>query len=120
MRALERMFGNCVGGKVDINRSDYFQQLDNEFSEVSSEGQIYGLSLRTNLKKFPEVELGCDFSINQYNSIYSDVEYRTQKPYVLLEYQFLDDFSLEADYSKFYYTDYYRGRRTAMKMPTHL
>ena len=101
-----------LSGKADVSWSDYFQQLNNEFSKVASEGQNYGLSLKTNFNKFPEIELGYNFSINNYISIYSDTEFRTQKPYVLLTYRFLEDFFLEADYSKFFYTNF-KGQRNS-------
>lgn len=67
--------------------------------------QNYTLELSTNFKKLPNIELGYNYLINEYqgNTFYTD------KPFVKLDYFFLKSFSFVSEY-EFYH--YYNNDRT--------
>lgn len=67
--------------------------------------QSYTLKLSTNFKKMPNLELGYDYSINDYqgNRFYTD------KPFAKLDYYFLKSFSFVSEY-EFYH--YYKSDKT--------
>lgn len=63
--------------------------------------QSYTAKLSTNYKKFPNIEVGYNLAINDYqqNTFY------TEKPSVKMDYFFLDSFSLVSEYEYFHYTN---------------
>lgn len=67
--------------------------------------QSYTLKLSTNFKKMPNLELGYDYDINDYqgNRFYTD------KPFARLDYYFLKSFSFVSEY-EFYH--YYKSDKT--------
>ena len=63
--------------------------------------QSYTLSLSTNYKELPNLQLGYNFMINDYSE---DVFY-TNKPFAKLDYYFLNSFSFVADYEFYNYSN---------------
>lgn len=63
--------------------------------------QSYTLSLSTNYKELPNLQLGYNFMINDYSE---DVFY-TNKPFAKLDYYFLKSFSFVADYEFYNYSN---------------
>ena len=63
--------------------------------------QSYTMSLSTNYKELPNLQLGYNFMINDYSE---DVFY-TNKPFAKLDYYFLNSFSFVADYEFYNYSN---------------
>jgi len=76
--------------------------LNREVPEsVESVTQGYTAKLATNYKTFPNLELGYNVTINDYQS----TTFYTQKPSAKLDYYFLDAFSLVSEYEFYHYTN---------------
>lgn len=61
--------------------------------------QSYTLKLSTNFKKLPNLELGYDYDINDYQSN----RFYTDKPFAKLDYFFLKSFSFVSEYEFYHY-----------------
>ena len=67
--------------------------------------QNHTVRLSTNFKKIPNLELGYTYSISEFENPRSKTKFFTDKPFVRLEYYFLDAFSLVSEYEFYHYYD---------------
>ncbi len=68
---------------------------------TESFSQNYTVRASTNFKAMPNIEVGYNISINDYNGI----KYFTERPFARLDYYFWDAFSFVADYEFYHYTN---------------
>lgn len=73
---------------------------DETFQTTESFSQNYTLRASTQFKGWPNLEVGYNLSINDYN----DTKFFTERPFVNLDYYFLDAFSFVAEYEFYHYT----------------
>ena len=83
--------------------SSYSRIINNGSIDYNSQNYSYTLKTETRFKKLPNFEVGYrqDFSIfksNNFSNRFTQVE-----PFAILDYDFLNDFILKADYSYHYY-----------------
>ena len=71
-----------------------------QVNTVESFTQNYTLRASTQFKGWPNLEVGYGLSINDYN----DTKFYTERPFVNLDYYFLDAFSFVAEYEFYHYT----------------
>jgi len=90
---------------ANINWSLFNNIQDNVLSAKESFTQSYTIKGATNYKSLPNLEVGYNAVINNYDS---SVFY-TDKPFARLDYYFLDSFSFVAEY-EFYH--YYNNEKT--------
>lgn len=74
--------------RVNPDNSEYYQTTE-------SFTQNYSIDFSTNFKKIPNIELGYDFTVNDFQN----QVYYVDNPSVTLEYFFLDAFSFTSEYS---------------------
>lgn len=91
--------------KGNLVLSDYFQDVNGLLSKNKSNSKGFGLELATNFKKWPNLEIGFDKNFNNYSSGNAISKFTSENPYVNLEFDFLENFILEADYSHNLYKD---------------
>jgi len=91
--------------KSDFRFSDYLQEVNNQTSENKSDTKNFGLELATNFKKLPNIEIGYNKSFSKFLSSNSTSKFTNENPYINLEYDFLNGFTLLADYSNTNYID---------------
>jgi len=95
--------------KASVNASfnwSKFNNIQNEEARTTeSFVQSYTVKASTNYKNLPNIELGYNALINKY----SGSTYYTDKPFVRLDYYFLNSFSFVSEY-EFYH--YYNGNKT--------
>lgn len=101
--------------KASLNVNFLWSKFNNiQFNPVTSSDiaitnesftQSYTIKLSTNFKKLPNIELGYDYDINDYQSS----RFYTDKPSVKVDYFFLKSFSFVSEY-EFYH--YYNEDRT--------
>lgn len=86
-----------------MNLSDYSRLINAVHTEYASQNFRTTLKAETRFKKFPNLEVG----YRQDYSIFESEDYKTdfikRDPYMKLEYDFLNDFILKADYVYNYY-----------------
>lgn len=85
-------------GRFDI--SDYKQQIDNVLSQNTNKSQYYKSSLSTNFEQAPNIKVGYNLKLSDYQSSTLKTSYTTKEPFVEIEYGFLKGFVLKADYYK--------------------
>lgn len=73
--------------------------LDEQRRTTESFTQTYRLSASTNFRKIPNIEIGYNYTINDYN----DQTFYTDQPFVRLDYYFLKAFSFVAEYEFYHY-----------------
>lgn len=84
---------------ASLNWSKFNNIQDGSPSTTESFSQNYTLKAATNYKDMPNLEFGYTFLVNQY----SGSTYYTDKPFVKLDYYFLESFSFVADYEFYHY-----------------
>lgn len=102
-RSFFKYYKASVG--VNLNWSKYnniqFDPATNSNVAISNESftQNYTLKVSTNYKKLPNLEVGYNYLINEYqgNTFYTD------KPFAKLDYYFLKSFSFVAEYEFYHY-----------------
>lgn len=95
--------------KASVNATFNWSKFNNIQNDVlattESFSQSYTVQASTNYKNLPNIEFGYNALINKY----SGSTYYTDKPFVKLDYYFLDSFAFVSEY-EFYH--YYNGNRT--------
>lgn len=79
--------------------SDYSRIVNNESINYNSENYSYTAKTETRFKKLPNLELGFRQDFSYFESDYFSNHFTQIRPYANLEYDFLNDFILKADYS---------------------
>lgn len=104
--SIRKTFGKIitkVNGNVTL--SDYFQEVNSTLSKNKSNSTGFGLEVATNFKEWPNIEVGFNKSYSNFKSNTTNSNFTIQNPYVNLEYDFLNGFIFEADYSSNRYKD---------------
>lgn len=84
---------------ANINWSLFNNIQNNIVTAAESFTQSYTLKTATNFKNVPNIELGYNKLINNYDG----TVFYTDKPFARLDYYFLDSFSFVADYEFYHY-----------------
>ena len=63
--------------------------------------QSYTAKVATNYKTLPNLEIGYNLTMNDYNN----TTFYTQKPFARMDYYFLDSFTFTAEYDYYHYTN---------------
>nr|WP_315219843.1 carboxypeptidase-like regulatory domain-containing protein [uncultured Flavobacterium sp.] len=84
---------------ANFNWSKFNNIQNDELATTESFSQNYTLKASTNFKNVPNIELGYNALINKY----SGSTYYTDKPFVRLDYYFLDSFSFVSEYEFYHY-----------------
>lgn len=90
---------------TNVNWSKYYNFLGGTSAMSKSIAQNHTVRLSTNFKKIPNLELGYTYSISEFENPRSKTKFFTDKPFVRLEYYFLDAFSLVSEYEFYHYYD---------------
>lgn len=102
-RSFLKYYKASIG--VNLSWSKYnnvqFDQATNSDVAISNESftQSYTLKVSTNYKKLPNLEIGYDYMINEYQG----TTFYTDKPFAKLDYYFLKSFSFVAEYEFYHY-----------------
>lgn len=89
-----------ASGSVGLNWSK-FNNIQNGDAIVSeSFTQNYTVKASTNFKNLPNLELGYNFTVNDYQ----DSQFYTDRPFAKIDYFFLKSFSFVSEYEFYHYT----------------
>lgn len=94
-----------VKANTNIMLSEYFQEVNSVLSKNKSNSTGFGLELATNFKEWPNVEIGFKKNYSNFSSENLTSKFTNENPYINLEYDFLNGFIFEADYSSNTYKD---------------
>lgn len=92
-----------VKAEGNLSYAKYNNFIDGAVNENTSFVQNYKASIDTNFKEWPNVEVGFEKIINEYQSSSGESTFVTNRPFVNFEAYFLKNFSFIADYQ---YNDY--------------
>lgn len=116
-RTFARFYKASVGANLSWSKFNNFRfdpefaegpaTLDNAIRQTNeSFSQSYNMSLGTNYKTMPNLEVGYAVSVNDY----SNNKFYNHSPFANLSYHFWEDFTFKAEYT---YTHYYNDDRTS-------
>ncbi len=94
----------------NLSLSDYSRVINGETIDYSSENYSYTFKAETNFKKWPNIEIGLNQHFSNFGSKNHDTQFMRLDPYLFLEYGFLKDFILKADYVFNYYENKETGQ----------
>ena len=92
-----------VRGEANLTYAKYNNFIDGLVNENTSFVQNYKASIDTNFKEWPNLEVGFEKIINDYQSSSGASTFVTNRPFANFEAYFLKGFSFIADYE---YNDY--------------
>ncbi|RTY92481.1 carboxypeptidase-like regulatory domain-containing protein [Flavobacterium sp. GT3R68] len=79
-----------------------FNNIQNDKPKATeSFTQSYTAKISTNYKNFPNLEIGYNLTVNDYET----TTFYTEKPFAKLDYYFLNSFSFVAEYEFYHYTN---------------
>ncbi len=91
--------------RANVSYSNFFNNVNNVWSESESFTQNYTASWVSSFKKAPNFEIGYNRIFNDYTSGNRDSKYTTDRPFANVEIGFLKSFIFTADYSYYNYRD---------------
>jgi len=101
---FERTFGKIKASLgANFSYSKFNQFVNNEQSVNESFTQSYRTRLSTNFRNAPNVEIGYNLTINNYDQGGQNTKYFTNSPFINVDAYFLKSFIFKADYSYFNY-----------------
>jgi hypothetical protein len=98
-RSFARFYKASAG--FNLNWSKFNNLRSGQIETVESFTQNYTVRASTQYKGLPNLEVGYNISINDYNG----VKYFTERPFARLDYYFLNALSFVADYEFYHYTN---------------
>jgi len=87
----------------NVSFSDYSRIINNTTIAYSSHNYNYTVKTETRFKNLPNIEVGYRQDLNTFEFDNLSNEFTRIEPYAIFEYDFLNDFILEADYAYNYY-----------------
>ncbi|MBU2995133.1 outer membrane beta-barrel protein [Cellulophaga baltica] len=103
---FQRTFGKIkVSTRASLSYSNLNNIVNDEPSVSESFTQSYKASLATSFKNAPNIELGYNYSINDYNNGGTESTYFTETPYARFDAAFLKNFIFLADFDYYSYYD---------------
>ncbi|WP_046743788.1 carboxypeptidase-like regulatory domain-containing protein [Kordia zhangzhouensis] len=101
---FERMFGKVkasLGGNFSLSK--FNQEINGNRSVNESFSQSYQTRISTNFRNAPNIEVGYNLTINDYDQGQNSNRFITSSPFVNVDAYFLKSFIFTADYSYFNY-----------------
>lgn len=83
--------------------SDYSRLINNQIIDYNVRNYVYTIKGETLFDNLPNIEIGFKHTTNRFNSDTFNNEFIQLEPYAIINYNFLHDFNLKADYTYNYY-----------------
>ena len=90
---------------TNVSIANFYNVINTRESKSKSITQSYKASVATNFKEWPNITVGYQTSVNDYQSANTNSRFTTDKPFANLEIPFLKWYVLDADYSFYNYHD---------------
>ena len=81
------------------SRSKYIQEIDGDIEDNVNNNYSYSFGLETLYDNFPNIETGFKRSIGSFTSSSNTSRFRTNEPYISINYDFLEGFIFSFDYT---------------------
>ncbi|MEP2936774.1 MAG: TonB-dependent receptor [Gilvibacter sp.] len=90
---------------ANVSWSSFNNVVNDEVRISESLTQNYNASVRTSFREWPNLEVGYRMTINNYDNAGFEQTFFTDRPYLKFDAQFLQDFTVTADWDFYKYTD---------------
>ena len=92
---------NKVRYKLDGSTSfaTFLQEVDNTFQKNRNDNYSYNFGLETTFESFPNIEIGFKKSVGSFTSSNNKSRFKTNEPFVKIDYDFLKGFIFSFDYT---------------------
>lgn len=87
--------------ELSTSFSEFVQPVNDELIKNQNNNYSYSFGFETLFEKFPVIELGFKRSLGEFTSSNSTSNFRTNEPFVTINYEFLNGFNFSFDYSRF-------------------
>jgi hypothetical protein len=92
-----------ANARVGFLRNLFNNQLAGVNNISKSYTQNYTVSASTNYKKLPNLEVGYNITVNEYNNANGITKFFTERPFAKLDYFFLKSWSFVSEYEFYHY-----------------
>jgi hypothetical protein len=92
-----------ANARVGFSRNLFNNQLAGVNNISKSYTQNYTVSASTNYKKLPNLEVGYNVTVNEYNNANGITKFFTERPFAKLDYFFLKSWSFVSEYEFYHY-----------------
>ncbi|MFT7350482.1 MAG: hypothetical protein ACI9XR_000184 [Flavobacterium sp.] len=92
-----------ANARVGFSRNLFNNQLAGVNNISKSYTQNYTVSASTNYKKLPNLEVGYNITVNEYNNANGITKFFTERPFAKLDYFFLKSWSFVSEYEFYHY-----------------
>ncbi|WP_196896081.1 TonB-dependent receptor [Aureivirga marina] len=104
--SIDKNFGKYkLGFTANGNYSKFYNVINSQYQTSESFTQSYQVKVNTNFDTFPNFEFGYRKSFSDYTLASNKTTYITDKPFVRVEYSFLKNFTIDANYDYYNYRD---------------
>lgn len=93
----------------DYTRATFLQNLNNKYVTNKNNNYSFKIGLETLFEKFPTIDVGYERSIGKYTSSNSTSKFTTDEPYIEIEYDFLNNFKYNFEYTFYKYQNKFQG-----------
>ncbi len=101
---------------VGFNSSQFLQELDDVIQTNKNNNYNYEVGLETLFDNFPTIEIGVSRDIGNFTSSANTSKFTTTEPFVKIDYDFLEGFIFNFDYTKSFYENKALGQRNTYEI----
>ena len=101
---------------VGFNNSKYIQELNNNIQTNKNNNYDYEIAIETLFDKFPTIEIGLKQAIGNFTASTNTSKFITTEPFINIDYNFLEDFIFNFDYTKSNYQNKTLGQKNTYEI----
>lgn len=101
---------------VGFNNSEYIQELNNATQTNTNKSYDYEVTIETLFDKFPTIEIGFKQDIGNFTSSANTSKFVTTEPFINIDYNFLEHFIFNFDYTKSNYQNKTLGQKNTYEI----
>lgn len=101
---------------VGFNDSKYIQELNSAIQTNTNNNYNYELGIETLFDKFPTIEIGLKQDIGSFTASTNTSKFITTEPFINIDYNFLEDFIFNFDYTKSNYQNRTLGQKNTYQI----
>jgi hypothetical protein len=101
---------------VGFNNSKYIQELNNTIQTNTNNNYDYEIAIETLFDKFPTIEIGLKQDFGNFTASANTSKFVTTEPFINIDYNFLEDFIFNFDYTKSNYQNKTLGQKNTYEI----
>ncbi len=101
---------------VGFSNSQYVQKLNNTLQTNTNKNYDYEIAIETLFDKFPTIEIGFKQDMGNFTSSATTTKFVTTAPFINIDYNFLENFIFNFDYTKSNYQNKTLNQKNAYEI----